>query len=1570
MTTEQKFFTNIVHSNAITFEVIDKLIGDMNKNIGISAEFYESASKIVGSSATENYDLASLFGFYESNVQSNDADALRQSLQNAYIGVTNTFNYPLFDVCAHISTSLNNYSINTSSAFLSGQIYSVSSTGLGTSSVVSIPINSINVQGSQYKSHLFDVPVDFAVYGNNNFTGNYTGSDLVKFDYAWSYAHNSTNLLIKFNYSSPLPDYYFTLYWGSTNFNNISISTSLNGNIKYVGTSDFVNNIGVLTSQVAIPTGLADYSGRKNFWSNKIPYAVDFAKDSFIEQDAYLWADDRINSQLTDGVKSTAEQPLRYPAYTQVDLDNYLYGGKKYIYAYTNFLTSGSEFDPSQTALLRMNQLAATDYLYKYDPYLSQYLDRLNPAGNFIVAQKNPKKINLSNEYTVIQDNQIIPSAFTKNIADVLLWNSFADTIYLGKDFNLALDQEKVDFLNTLDNFIATFFFGVNFNNVNDYFVGDNLIVSRNVLKTFTQPNGDPYVPPVNFSEYEEKSIFGATNIVASKEFLIFDKGRLELINDYPLPVDVGFEIYKPISFVCNGIDPYQQGNSLALDYTLNLKFRYQNQNILNKVLYLMASKYLISKSDYENRIFDNLPTTGYYYLADPQSKDYNDYSVSSINEFRLYGYAGLIPDLKDTTTRPILTKSFSPVDDTKYTREEFIQLLISQGITDPDDINDAIQEYLDAGNSFYIVDLSKFPSEFVALEDVSICATNYVINQTPYWDTFNEKVLLQPSLESESGFTELFAQINSGLVTSVTSSPPYVIPNIPVGSNNVVDSVTINSFGALQVPGTYTNWILPDASVLTDEQPAQIKFQILDSGAINPSSIEILNKGGNFYFGFSTFLNSPLQAGVGATNALITLNMDNISLFEANVDSNYNLISMTQTNPPAKGYLYGFKLNPKAFVGLGYTSFADVDITVNQYITSDSFIIGTANLQPGDLENYASFNATNSNLADLNYTTGTQQLYLYDSEVLNKINIPSGYAGSKISFITLKCKLIEINGRNPSGFIKLNIYVGDETKVLLASSDEIPVSEIPREKYTDLNIPIDFQLNPLIAQEYESIYWISVQQNLQNSLLAITGDYVGISTSDFTIENSLIFNDPSSASVVGVVTSAGYDLDLGKFGFTINNIVASNSIASTTKTLPVSLRKDTSYNGANQVALSISTSYNLTTAIIVSNFIDVSSLSPNFVETTFSFDTDLEAGTVINSASFIGISNITPGQIYIPRSLDPYTSSGIGLATSSQIGLSNTYLGFNFVFNKIFNQVNPDIYGGFNYFDRSQFGLANPNTLRRSGNSVVVDGYWSYKSSQINNPVSVYPRALFSNTSVIGTSQFEYAYIGYTHDIYLNIGFNSGNEYNEESILLSAYPKWKTTWLGRDAFNYKNFDIFNVLQQTYSDSIDYQLGFANTIIGVGTGPKSGIFVGTFKPSGSLALTVPVAVTIGTGAGVQLFVNGSNQPRIDSFATISTDITTYTTVLSVEERSKPVLFELNYFTLSTAVIDIKWNVGSGNTLVNYISSLNSTSATPVAINGGLPIDNIVFMNISKTESEAESINGGYPTGDSFIIRSS
>jgi hypothetical protein len=229
---------------------------------------------------------------------------------------------------------------------------------------------------------------------------------------------------------------------------------------------------------------------------------------------------------------------------------------------------------------------------------------------------------------------------------------------------------------------------------------------------------------------------------------------------------------------------------------------------------------------------------------------------------------------------------------------------------------------------------------------------------------------------------------------------------------------------------------------------------------------------------------------------------------------------------------------------------------------------------------------------------------------------------------------------------------------------------------------------------------------------------------------------------------------------------------------------------------------------------------------------------------------------------------------------------------------------------------------------------------------------------------------VGYTHDIYLNIGYNSGGNFNIEQVYLPASPQWKTTWMSRDSGSYKNFNIYNVLQQSYTDSIDYSLGMANTNIANNTGYKVAIFQGNFQPQGNLSTPVPITVGYGTNSGVQVYINNSSQPIIDTFSTVLGYSTSVTASLSTSVRQNSVSFKILYFTFSTASLQVYWNVGGINTLINSYSSTNSIQNTPYPLNSGNSIDNITFMNVTKTLAESNSINYGFPAGDSFVIRSS
>ena len=1598
MTTQQNFFHDIVHFNAIGYSAIEQIVGDLNKNVGLVANVQQLSEQIVGNTITENYDLGSIWGYKSNQVVSDNTEVLQQSLQNTVLGFANTYANPAFRVSTHISTSLFAYNASLSSSFLSGQIYSFPSVGIATSSVISIPYN-FNLDGSFFRSYLNDMPTDFAVFGLNKFNGAYTGSNLINFDYAWSSATANSNLLVSLNFStSQYSNYYIVFYWGNNSSNFISTNYSISTGITYVGTAGFINKIGINTINTN-PISLSNFSGRQNFWSNTVPTGIAFSSKAFIDTNPYLWAPQRINATLLDGIETTYTQPLRYLVVNKTNLSSVLNTSTgKYASMYSNFTTSG--FGDPSTANANTNiylSYSSNSYQNYNLISLQDYYQNQAPFSNLVFI-KNPKKNNLgySNGYSLLNYVQQIPSAFTKPIQDVNLFSNFYSSMTYAKGRAVGVLELQKNYLSTLDNFIADFFFDANFSSVESYFVAPQLAITQSVLKSFTQPYGYNRTDPLNLTKYEEYSLYHGTNIVSSKEFLKFTEGLLTFNNDYNLPLDYSFEIFKPISYVCNGIDPYNQGTGLAYDYTLNLTFGYNNQNTLSKTLYLMASKYLLSESDYNNRINSNQSVVGYYYLADPNSKDYNSYSVGSIDEFRLYGYSGYIPDLKDGTIRPILTRVFSPVDSTKYTYEQYVQLLMSQGITNPNDINDAVQKYLDEGNTFYTINLNSFSNQWASLQNISLCMTNYVLGIPKYWnDEFYNNLSGGYQIadsNTNTGFTQLISQINSGSITTGTLTPGFFITNIAVGYNCVISSVSLNDFGSGLQPGTYQSFVLPPANAISNEQAGQITYNILNQGYIDPNSIVINNPGGSFYFDFDLVLTQPgFTTNIGTSYPSVRINMDNLARFNANLDSGFNLISFTQTTPPNIGYEQGFVLNTKTFVGLGYTSNANVYILINNYPTVDSFLISNTGQTVGTLESFTNFqNTSGNNLNNINYTSGSATYALTETEIFNTLVIPQSANNSiSISYISLNSKLILINNYNPAGNIKVNIYAispftngnSGYTLNLLASSNPVNVTEFSNSNYTTVNVPISYtftgnQQFVFDNSTLNSIYYVSIQNNLQNCFLSLVGSYQGINTSNYSISSSNIYNDINTYNIAGGFSTNGTDLDLGKFPLTISGIIGTNIVQNTTNNLNVYLRRDPNYSGigtVQQVTLAISTSYQSTNDIIYSNPVSVISIGTMFAPINFVFGnigTNIQASTVLGNANLIFSLPLGSNKMYLSRTLNSYDVSQVGFATSSLISVSNNYYNFNFVFNKIFTYVPKNIYAAFNFTNASQFGLAKPNTLRQSNPQNVVDGYWAFSPTNISSSLAVYPRAFYSNSSIIGTSSPVYKYVGYTHDIYLNIGYNSGGTFNIEHVYLPASPQWKTTWMSRDSGTYKNFNIYNVIQQSYNDSINYYLGSANTNIANNTDYKVAIFQGIFEPQGNLSMSVPITVGYGTNSGVQVYINNSPQPIIDTFSTVLGYSTYVTASLSTAVRQNSVNFKILYFTFSTAYLQVYWNVVGINTLINSYSSTNSTQNTPYQLNSGNTIDNISFMNISKTLSESDSINYGFPPGDSFVIRSS
>ena len=1548
MTTSQQFFQNIIQLNSVSYEAIDRIVGDLNKNVGLSAHFFENASQVIGSTATENYDLLYGWVIYENQLNSDNSDALQQSLQNVISGIGTTSSYPNFNVCCHISTTMFNYNASISSTFLSGQIYSFS--GVGNSAIISIPSNSFSLSGNQFNSHLYDVPIDFSVYGIDNFNGNYTGSNLINFDYAWQ---NNNNLLIHLNFKTTQATQYITFYWGTT----ASISTSYSiGTSVYFGTNNFISNIGFLSTST-ISTSIANFSGRKNFWSNVIPYSLQFNSQAYSQEFPVLWAIDRSNQTLIDGVYASDLAPPFYNVINTPLLNGFFTSGT-YSYLYFNFITSGLQGDTNNSAEVVLNTVFSSGVEQTYD-----FVSLQKQYANFVPLgmgefQYNPKLNNLgTNGYGLINYAQDLPSAFIATIPNPLIWQYFASNLVSAKSYFNTLNQIVSTDLMPLDNFIADYLFGSSTNSVSSYFSGSDLFISEGALKNFTQPYGTVQTDPLNFSEYEEKAIYEATNIVSSKEFATFQQGVLTLLDDYNLPAENTFEIFKPISLVCDGIDPFSQGTGLNYDYTLNLTFQYTDQSFLQKTLYLMASKFVLTQNQYQQRIANNQTVIGYYDDANPNSTDTTSDSVLSIEEFDLYGYAGLIPDLKDGVIRPILTRGFSTT----------------------------------GGNNTNSNNTQS--NSFVSLIGISVCATNYALEETPYW---NPNMPSKPNSSVANvndfinygfsyGFTQLSSQILNGYaISSLNGIGTFTLYNVPVGSNCSVTGFSVNSLGSGLISGNYTAWLYPPgvSSSFPCTSPAQISYSVVN-GQLYAPSVNISYPGGNsYYYDFNfPLIGNGFNTTIGTSYPNVYIEISNLARFTATVN-NYTLTSFIQSVAPPQGYLEGFVLNDGCFYGLGYTASANVNITVSAAPTVDSFLIANSSLNPGALEYYGNFSYPQGNITNLNYLTGTQYFTLYDQEIFNSFASPSNYGGQNIDYITINAKLIEFRNNEPSGYITVNIYSYlSGIKTLVASSNNILSSNFSPYSYQNVTIPIYYILTSSeVAISQLSQYFISIKNNLIGCLLSLQGSYTGITTSNFSINSSSVFNDPNNVYIPGVISTSGYDLDLGILNIPIgiSSVFGTSYLSIGTSAVNVYLRKDQSYSvTSNQIFLSISTTYSSQTSDIISSPVYTSSLSTAFTGIAFTFSSSIQTGTIINSSELIFSQNLSPNQIYIARSMSEY--SQVGFATTNQLSLSSIDVDFNFTFNKMFGQNSNQIYGAFNYDPNflpeqnsaaNQLQIPGPNNLRVVNPTNVVDGFWSFSAQSINAPVSIYPRSWFNYNNFLGIGTTALIYLGYSHDIYVNIGYNSNKKYYQELITLNAQPKWNATWMSRNNYDYKNFSVTNVIQQTYLDNIYYHIGLGTTNIGITTGPKSAIFTGTFNPSfGNLNSEVPITINIGTSSGVQLYVNGSSSPLIDTFSVISAGSTSVVGFLTTTIRNNPVNFSILYFTLSTANIEVYWTQQGISSLISSASSAQVLN-TPQSVNSGLPIDEISFLNVSQTYSEATSVNSGFPPGDSFVIRSS
>jgi len=141
--------------------------------------------------------------------------------------------------------------------------------------------------------------------------------------------------------------------------------------------------------------------------------------------------------------------------------------------------------------------------------------------------------------------------------------------------------------------------------------------------------------------------------------FAKLDSNGLYKSND-KLDSDNEFELYLEHSNVDTLSDQESTGEKTSLDYSFKIKFSDTNLNSTYKTLFVNSSKYFITDNEYDYRKSKNLSINGFYkYGTDlERAKQFQLETLNSIEEYRLYQTASVIPDLKMGDSRLIQSKS------------------------------------------------------------------------------------------------------------------------------------------------------------------------------------------------------------------------------------------------------------------------------------------------------------------------------------------------------------------------------------------------------------------------------------------------------------------------------------------------------------------------------------------------------------------------------------------------------------------------------------------------------------------------------------------------------------------------------------------------------------------------------------------------------------------------------------------------------------------------------------------------------------------------------------------------
>ncbi len=475
--------------------------------------------------------------------------------------------------------------------------------------------------------------------------------------------------------------------------------------------------------------------------------------------------------------------------------------------------------------------------------------------------------------------------------------------------------------------------------------------LAKNPMDTLLLNEEEPVA--IQFSNQGSDVIKSFTTEETSQIFAEFNSNDTSF-NNLVLKNNAEFEVYQPKT--STELHNNKSGTKLERDYAFRIKFKDIDSNYYLKDIFVNASKYLLTDEEYADRQSKNLSLNGYFKKSD----------LTNIEDYRLYGYSAVIPDIESSQGRTIDMKVAAPEDSTRISEADFeANLLVVNPSLTAEQISQTKAGFL-LTSTFYSADSTKFSNKFVEITDLGISVTNYLDNLNPSWinntngliGSTNSSLFDKPKhikdlradsfIISGSGYTfsdNTINQLENIYDQAIKANDNSINQNTHVGNKeleyqkvgiriNPSENIYVKSFKIkLKKISEYRN---PDANIVAEIWSAKdaLPYEKLSVGtSISLDSVNSIFQEKEFFINYNLFKDKEYW---------IVLNSNNLPpKYDLNVGGLISINNNSITgvyNQKSNSYTAFDKYNLGVKVGIG----TDVPTNVNTWYTVSS--IGSSN--------------------------------------------------------------------------------------------------------------------------------------------------------------------------------------------------------------------------------------------------------------------------------------------------------------------------------------------------------------------------------------------------------------------------------------------------------------------------------------------------------------------------------------------------------------------------------------------------------------------------------------------------